>query len=45
MQHQRRRPDLAADDMAISLTLGTIGHEHATEVYQAVVDDGYRVER
>ncbi|WP_238154446.1 threonine ammonia-lyase [Ornithinimicrobium sufpigmenti] len=45
VQHQRRLPDLAVDEVAIWVTLETMGHEHADEVYQTLVDDGYRVER
>ncbi|MFK5633284.1 threonine ammonia-lyase [Ornithinimicrobium sp. LYQ103] len=45
VQHHRRVPDLTVDEVAISLTLETMGHEHAAEVRQALLGQGYRVDQ
>ena len=45
VQHHRRVPNLTVDEVAISLTLETMGHEHAAEVRQALLDQGYTVEQ
>lgn len=44
VQHHRRVPNLAVQEVAISLTLETRGHEHSAEVTAALRDRGYTVE-
>ncbi|WP_187345496.1 threonine ammonia-lyase [Ornithinimicrobium sp. CNJ-824] len=44
VQHHRRDPHLKIDEVAISLTLETRGHEHSAQVRQALLDRGYSVD-
>lgn len=44
VQHHRRVPDLAVNEVAISLSLETRGHEHSAQVVQALRDHGFIVE-